>query len=60
VHADNAAEFTGGDFNGCLRDQSINFTSSAPYSAEFNGLAENFNMVLFARVRCLLDHSGMD
>jgi hypothetical protein len=27
---------------------------------EFNGLAENFNKVLFARVSCLLDHFGMD
>jgi hypothetical protein len=60
VHADNAAEFTGGDFNSCLREQGINFTSSAPYSSASNGLAENFNMVLFARVRCLLDHSGTD
>jgi hypothetical protein len=60
VHADNAAKFTGGDFNSCLRDQGIKFTSSAPYSPESNGLAENFNKVLFARVRYLLDHSGMD
>jgi transposase InsO family protein len=59
-HADNAAEFTAGDFNSCLRKQGIKFTSSAPYSPESNGLAENFNKVLFARVRCLLDHSGMD
>jgi hypothetical protein len=34
VHADNAAEFTGGDFNSCLREQDIKFTSSAPYSLE--------------------------
>jgi hypothetical protein len=60
VHADSAAEFTGGDFNSCLREQGIKFTSSAPYSPESNGLAEKFNKVLFARVRCLLDHSGMD
>jgi hypothetical protein len=40
VHADNAAEFTGGDFNSCLREQGIKFTSSAPYSPESNGLAE--------------------
>jgi hypothetical protein len=60
VHADNAAEFTGGDFNSCLREQGIKFTSSAPYSPESNGLSENFNTVLFARVRFLLDHSGMD
>jgi IS30 family transposase len=60
MHADNAAEFIGGDFNSCLREQGINFTSAAPYSPESNGLAENFNKVLFARVRCLLDHSGMD
>jgi transposase InsO family protein len=60
VHAENAAEFTGGDFNSCLREQGINFTSSAPYSPKSNGLAENFNKVLFARFRCLLDHSGMD
>jgi Reverse transcriptase (RNA-dependent DNA polymerase) len=60
VHADNTAEFTGGDNNSCLREQDIKFTSSAPYSPESNGLAENFNKVLFARVRCLLDHSGMD
>jgi transposase InsO family protein len=60
VHAYNSAEFTGGDFNSCLREQGINFTSSALYSPESNGLAENFNKVLFARVRCLLDHSGMD
>jgi transposase InsO family protein len=60
VHADNAAEFTGGDFNSCRREQGIKFTSSAPYSPESNGLAENFNKVPFARVRCLLDHSGMD
>jgi transposase InsO family protein len=60
VHADNAAEFTGGDFNRCLREQGIKFTSSAPYSPESNGLAENFNKVLFSSVRCLLDHSGMD
>jgi GAG-pre-integrase domain len=31
VHADNAAEFTGGDLNICLREQGIKFTSSAPY-----------------------------
>jgi hypothetical protein len=31
VHADKAAEFTGGDFNSCLREQSIKFTNSAPY-----------------------------
>jgi hypothetical protein len=31
VHADNAAEFTGSDFNSCLREQGIKFTSSAPY-----------------------------
>jgi IS30 family transposase len=60
VHADNAAEFTGGDFNSCLREQGIKITSFAPYSPESNGLAENFNKVLFARVRCLLDHSGME
>jgi hypothetical protein len=60
VHADNSAEFTGGDFNSCLREQGRNFTSSAPYLPESNGLAEIFNKVLFARVRCLLDHSGMD
>jgi GAG-pre-integrase domain len=59
VHADNAAEFIGGDFNSCLREQGIKFTSSAPYSPELNGLAENFNKVLFARVRCLLDHAKM-
>jgi transposase InsO family protein len=57
VHADNAAEFTSGDFNSCLREQGIKFTSSVPYSPESNGLAENFNKVLFARVRYLLDHS---
>jgi hypothetical protein len=60
VHADNAAEFTGGDFNSLLREQGIKFTSSARYTPESNGLAENFNKVLFARVRSLLDHSGMD
>jgi transposase InsO family protein len=60
VHADNAAEFTGGDFDSCLREQGIKFTSPAPYSPESNGLAENFNKVLFARVRFLLDHYGMD
>jgi hypothetical protein len=60
VHADKAAEFTGGDFNSCLREQGIKFTSSAPYSPESNGLAEIFNKFLFARLRCLLDHSGMD
>jgi transposase InsO family protein len=60
VHADNAAEITCGHFNSCLREQGINFTSSAPYSPEYNGLAENFNKVLFARVLCLLNHSGMD
>jgi Integrase core domain len=60
VRADNAAEFTGADFNSCLREQGIKFTSSAPYSPESNRLAENFNKVLFARVRCLLHHSGMD
>jgi transposase InsO family protein len=51
VHADNAADFTSGDLNSCLREQGIKFTSSAPYSLESNGLAENFNKVLFARVR---------
>jgi hypothetical protein len=60
VHADNAAELTGGDFNSCHREQGIKFTSSAPYSPESNGLAGNFNKVLFARVSFLLDHSGMD
>jgi transposase InsO family protein len=60
VQFDNAAEFSGGDFNSCLREQGIKFTSSAPYSPESDGLAEKFNNVLFARVRCLLDHSGMD
>jgi GAG-pre-integrase domain len=60
VHADNAAEFTGGDFNSCLHERGIKFTSSVPHSPESNGLAENVNKVLFARVRCLLDHSGMD
>jgi transposase InsO family protein len=60
VHADNAAEFTGGDFNSCIREQGIKFTSSALYSPESNGLAGNFNKVLFARVRCILDHSGKD
>jgi hypothetical protein len=48
---------TGGDFNSCLREQGIKFTSSVPYSPESNGLTENFNKVLFARVRYLLDHS---
>jgi transposase InsO family protein len=60
AHADNAAEFTGDYFNSCLREQGIKFTSSAPYSPESNGLADNFNKVLFARVRCLLDHSSMN
>jgi hypothetical protein len=45
---------------GCFREQGIKFTSSSPYSPESNGLAENFNKALFARVHCLLDHSGMD
>jgi hypothetical protein len=35
-HADNTEEFTGGDFNSCLREQGIKFTSSAPYSLESN------------------------
>jgi hypothetical protein len=60
VYADNAAEFTGGDLNIFLREQDVKFTSSSPYSPESNGLAKNFNKVLFARVRRLLDHSGMD
>jgi hypothetical protein len=60
VRANNSAEFTGGDFNSCLREQGINFTSSTPYSPEINGLAENFNKILFDRVRFLLDHSGMN
>jgi transposase InsO family protein len=60
MHADNAGEFTGGHFNSILREQCSKFVSSAPYSPESNGLAENFNKVLFARVRCLLDHSDMD
>jgi transposase InsO family protein len=60
VQADNAAEFTGGDFNSCLREQGIKFTRSAPYSPESNVLAENFNKVLFALVCCLSDHLGMD
>jgi transposase InsO family protein len=51
VHAENEAEFIGGDFKSCLREQGIKFTSSAPKSPESNGLAENFNKVLFARVR---------
>jgi hypothetical protein len=61
VHADNAAELTGSDFNSCLCEQGIKFISSAPSdSPESNRLAENFNKVLIARVRCLLDHSDMD
>jgi hypothetical protein len=52
-------KFTCGDLNSCLREQGINFTISAPYPSESNGLAEKFNKVLFARVRCLLDNSGM-
>jgi transposase InsO family protein len=60
VHVDNAAEFTGNDFNSCLREQGIKFTSSAPYSSESNGLAKKINKVLFACVRCLLDYFGMD
>jgi hypothetical protein len=60
VHADNAAEFTGDDFNSCLREQDIKFTNSAPYSPDSNGLAENFNKVLSARLRFLLDNSSMD
>jgi hypothetical protein len=59
VHTDNAAEITGGDFNSCLREQGIKFTSTAPYSSEPKGLAEIFSKVLFACVRCLLDYSGM-
>jgi hypothetical protein len=31
VNADKAAEFTGGDFNSCLREQGIKFTSPALY-----------------------------
>jgi hypothetical protein len=46
VHADNATEFTGGDFSSCLREQGIKLTSSAPYSPESTGLAKDFNMVL--------------
>jgi GAG-pre-integrase domain len=60
VHADNAAELIGGDFNSFLLEQGVKFASSAPYSPESNGLAENFNMVLFACVHFLLDHSGID
>jgi GAG-pre-integrase domain len=52
VHADNAAEFTGGDFNSCLREQGIKFTSFAPYSPESNGLAENFNKVIVIDILC--------
>jgi hypothetical protein len=60
VHADNAEDFTGGDLNSCLREQGIKSTSNAQYSPESNGIAENFNKVLFARVRCLRDHSEID
>jgi Integrase core domain/GAG-pre-integrase domain len=60
VHADNAADFTGRVFNSCLREQGIKFTRSAPSSPESTGLAQNFNKILFARVRCLVDHSGMN
>jgi transposase InsO family protein len=59
VHADNAANFIAGDFNNCLREQGIKFTSTAPYSPESNGLAEKFLKVLFARARFLLDHAKM-
>jgi hypothetical protein len=60
VYDYNAEEFTSGDFNRFLREQGIKSTSFAPYSTESNRLTENFNKALFARVRCLLDHSGMD
>jgi hypothetical protein len=60
VHADNAAEFTDGDFNSCLRKQGTQITSSARYSTESNGLAENFHKILSARVNCLFNHSGMN
>jgi hypothetical protein len=51
---DNAEELIDGDFNSCLREQGSKFISPASYSPESNGLAENFNKVLFARVRCVM------
>jgi Integrase core domain len=40
VHGDNAGEFTGGTFNKYLREHGIEFTSSAQYSPESNGLVK--------------------
>jgi transposase InsO family protein len=59
VHGDNAGEFTDGTFNEYLREHGIEFTTSAPYSPESNGLADIFNRTLFARVRCMLSHARL-
>jgi transposase InsO family protein len=50
VHADNAAEFIDGDFNSCLREQGIKYTSSAPYSPKSNSQKTSIRFCLLAFV----------
>jgi transposase InsO family protein len=59
MRGDNAGEFTRGTLKWYLREKGIEFTPSAPYSPESNGLAENFNRTLFARVPCMLSHARL-
>lgn len=59
MRSDNAAEFTGGDFQALLRKSKIRHETSAPYSPHQNGTAERGWRTLFEMGRCMLIESEL-
>ena len=57
--SDRGGEFMGKEFDDFLALHGIIRETSAPYTPEQNGLAEQMNQTLWSGVRALLHHSGM-
>ena len=59
IRADNAKEFTGGDFKSIMDKEKIDEDFAPTYTPELNGTAERFNKSLAWKIRSLLIDSGL-
>lgn len=59
LRADNALEFTGGEFTEVLEREKIETDYAPVYTPELNGTAERFNKTIMQKTRALLIGSGI-
>ncbi len=59
-HTDGGGEYCGTEFEKVLMDLGIVHKTTAPYTLEHNGVAEQKNRSLLSAARCMMYHSGLE